>query len=138
MSGEKGSAYANDLLKYVFNAIRPSWDQATNLYVSLHTGDPTASGNQTSNEISYTGYARVAVNTATGWTVSGNTAAPASNITFPGSTGGVGGVVTYAGIGTSASGAGELMYAGPVSPSITVANGVTPQITTALTLVTES
>lgn len=39
------------------------------LYISLHTADPSA-GNQTTSETAYTGYARVAVaRTSSGWTV---------------------------------------------------------------------
>lgn len=43
---------------------------AGNLYVSLHTADPGAGGDQTTNEAAYTSYARVAVaRTVAGWTV---------------------------------------------------------------------
>src|ERR1700679_2605180 len=60
---------------------------AGNLYVSLHTADPTNAGNQTSSETTYTSYARVAVARSTGgWTISGTSPATASNtatITFP-------------------------------------------------------
>lgn len=43
---------------------------AGNLYVSLHTDDPGAGGDQTTNECAYTSYARVAVaRSAAGWTV---------------------------------------------------------------------
>ena len=64
----KSATFENDILKLIFNgtAITNVADNAAtsplaNLYVSLHTADPTDAGNQTSNEISYTGYARVAV-----------------------------------------------------------------------------
>lgn len=43
---------------------------AGNLYISLHTSDPGATGDQTTNEATYTSYARVAVvRSASGWTV---------------------------------------------------------------------
>jgi hypothetical protein len=52
----KGATFDNDLLKLIFNAtgIANIADNAassplTNLYVSLHTADPTSSGNQTSS-----------------------------------------------------------------------------------------
>lgn len=106
----------------------------TTLYVALHTADPTNGGNQSTNEISYTGYARVGVaRTTGGWTVSGSSpaqVAPNANITFPTSTGGTGGTVAFWSIGTAASGAGNILYSGPVSPTINVINGVTPQLTT--------
>lgn len=76
----KGTTFDNDLLKLIFNgtAIANLADNAasspyTNLYLSLHTADPTSAGNQTSSETSYTNYARVAVTRNTGgWTVSTN------------------------------------------------------------------
>lgn len=43
---------------------------AGSLYVSLHTSDPGTTGDQTTNEATYTSYARVAVaRTAGGWTI---------------------------------------------------------------------
>lgn len=110
---------------------------AGSLYVSLHTADPTDAGTQSSNEIAYTSYARVAVSrSGSGWTVSGTNptqAVPASTITFPAGTGGSG-TATYFGIGTASSGAGVLLYAGTISPSIVCGNGVTPSLTTASTI----
>ena len=43
---------------------------STELWVSLHTADPGDTGTQGTNEVSYTGYARVAVErTTSGWAV---------------------------------------------------------------------
>ncbi len=145
MSGEKGGTWANDILGLLFNAtavaniaINATSSPLTNLYVALHTADPTASGSQTSSEISYTGYARVAVaRTSGGWTVTTNSVVPVATVVFPASTGGTGGTATFFSIGTASSGAGVLLYTGPISPTIAVANGVTPELTTATT-VTES
>lgn len=108
---------------------------AGSLYISLHTGDPGEAGNQTTSEISYTGYARVAVARSTvGWTVSGNAVVPDAAITFGTMTAGAGGTVSFFGVGTDASGTGTLMFSGAVSPTIAVSNGVTPQLTTATTV----
>jgi hypothetical protein len=102
------------------------------LYVSLHTADPGEAGDQTTNEISYTGYARVAVaRSGSGWTVSANSVSPVADVTFGAMTAGAGGTVTHAGIGKSVSGAGVLFYSGTVSPNISVVNGVTPIIAAA-------
>jgi hypothetical protein len=112
---------------------------AGSLHVSLHTADPSA-GNQTTSEIAYTGYARVAVaRSGAGWTVSGDHVNPAANIDFPISAGGAGGTVTHFGVGAVdlATGAGKLLYAGTVTPNIVVTSGVTPRLTTASS-VTES
>ena len=138
----KGDTFENDLLKLIFNAtaIANIADNAassplTNLYISLHTADPADAGNQTTNEISYTGYARVAVvRTTSGFTVTGNSVSPVGNIIFPVSTGGTGGTVTHIGIGTAASGTGKLLYSGAVSPNFIVASGVTPVLLNSSTI----
>ena len=109
---------------------------AGSLYVSLHTADPGEAGDQTTSETAYTSYARVAVvRSSSGWTVTGNSVSPAATISFPACTGGTS-TITHFGVGTAASGAGVLLYKGTVSPSISVATGVTPQLTTA-TAITE-
>lgn len=85
-----------------------------NLYVSLHTGDPGLMGDQTVNEATYTGYARVpVVRSAAGWTVVGNQVSNAANIVF-GICTGVPNVITWFGIGTDSAGAGQLLYAFPL------------------------
>lgn len=109
---------------------------AGSLYLSLHTADPGEAGDQTTNEVAYTSYARVAVaRNGTAFTVSGNAASLAALTSFPAGTGGTG-TATHFGIGTAASGTGVLLYKGAISPSIVCGNGVTPQIN-AGTLVTE-
>lgn len=135
--------FANNLLKLIFNgtnyanmADNAASSPFTNLYVSLHTASPTASGDQTSNEATYTNYARVAVaRNSGGWTVTNNSVAPVATISFPQSGGSPDEVLTYFGIGTSSSGAGHLLYFGAISPSITVnSSGITPEITTSSAL----
>lgn len=101
-------------------------------HVSLHTADPGETGNQTTSEISYTGYARVAVaRSSAGWTVTGGGVVPDANIDFGAMTGGAGGTVTHFGIGTDASGVGNLIFKGAVTPNIVTTTGVTPRLTTA-------
>lgn len=140
----KTNTFENDWLKLIFNAtaIANLADNAassplTNLFVSLHTADPGEAGNQSTNEIAYTGYARVAVaRTAGGWTVTNNSVSPVANIDFPAATGGSG-TVTHFGVGTSSTGAGVLYYKGTVTPNIVVSAGVTPRLTTASTITEE-
>ena len=104
------------------------------LYLSLHTADPGEAGDQTTNETTYTGYARVAVTRdGTGWTVSGDAATLAAIAAFPACTG-LTATITHFGVGTAASGAGNLLFSGTVTPSIAVASGVTPRLTTATTI----
>lgn len=132
----KGDTFENDFLKLIFQAtaIANIADNAatsplTSLFVSLHTADPGDTGNQTTSEISYTGYARVAVaRTSGGWAVTANSVSPVATITFGAMTAGTGGTVTHAAVGTAVSGTGKVLYKGPVSPNIVVSNGVTPQL----------
>lgn len=132
---------ANNILLLYFNAtaianiaINATSSPATNLYCALHSADPTAAGTQNSNEIGYTSYARVAVaRTGSGWTVTTNSVSPVSNVTFPTGTGGSG-TATFASIGMLSSGAGIILWSGPISPAIVTGNGVTPVLTSASAL----
>jgi hypothetical protein len=99
---------------------------AGSFYISLHTADPTETGTQTSSEATYTSYARVAVaRSGAGWTVSGNNASNAAAINFPACTGGTN-TITHFGIGSDASGAGNLFFKGALSASLAVSSGITP------------
>lgn len=139
----KGNTFENDLLKAIFNAtaIANLLDNAassplTNLYVSLHTADPGEAGDQTTNETSYTSYARVAVaRTTGGWTVTANSVSPVANIDFPQCTGSTA-TITHFAVGTASSGTGKVLYKGTVTPNISVSSGVTPRLTTS-TVITE-
>lgn len=99
-------------------------------YISLHTADPTETGNQTSSEATYTSYARVAVARSTAaWTSATADPATVTNdaaITFPTATGGSS-TCTHFGIGTDASGAGTLLFSGALDSSLAVSNGITPE-----------
>ena len=58
------------------------------LQVALHTADPGLGGSMTTNEASYTGYARQTIaRTPGGFTVSTNTATNVGAVTFPTNTG---------------------------------------------------
>ena len=138
----KGDTYENDLQKLLFNAtaIANIADNAassplTNLYVGLHTADPGEAGNQTTSETAYTGYARVAVaRTSGGWTVTTNSVSPVAAITFGECTASAGGAITHAVVGTVSSGTGKILYSGTLTPNITMAVGVIPQIKTTSTI----
>jgi len=101
---------------------------AGSLYVGLHTADPGEAGSQTTNEISYTGYARVAVaRTAGGWTVSGSSVSNTGAVTFGACTAGSA-TATYFGVGTDSSGAGTLLFSGALSSpaSLSISAGIIP------------
>jgi hypothetical protein len=73
-------------------------------------------------------YARqAAARTAGVWSVAGEVATLVSTVSFPAVATGTA-TATFFGIGKSASGAGELVFFGPLSPPVVIAAGVTPQI----------
>lgn len=99
---------------------------AGSFYISLHTGDPGETGNQTTSEAAYTSYARVAVaRSGSGWTISGNNASNAAAITFATASGGSE-TITHFGIGSASSGTGNLFFYGELDSSIAVSSGITP------------
>lgn len=102
------------------------------LYLSLHTADPGEAGDQTTSEVAYTGYARVAVaRDNTHWTVSGTAptqCALAARATFPQRSDAASSTVTHFGIGTSSTGAGKLLYSGAFDSSFAVAQWASPYI----------
>jgi hypothetical protein len=96
-------------------------------YIALHTADPGEAGDQTTNEIAYTSYARVAVaRSAGGWTRSVSTISNTALVQFPQCTGGSG-TATHFSIGTDTSGAGAIILSGALSSSLAISNGIQPQ-----------
>lgn len=142
----KGNTFENQLLEHILNnaniadigdatGLRGS-SSAGSLYVSLHTADPGETGDQTTNEIGYTNYSRVAISrSGSAWTVTANSASPAASIDFPTGSGGSG-TATHFAVGTASSSTGKILYKGAISPNIVCGNGVTPRLTTA-TAITE-
>lgn len=109
----------------------------TDLYISLHTATPAVGApNQTTNEISYTGYARAAVpRSAFGFTVAGNVVSLTSNVDFAPCSGGASQTATHFAIGTKSTGAaGIILYFGAITPNIVVSSGVIPRLTPASTV----
>lgn len=138
----KSNSWENALLLLLFNntnaanigdatGLRGS-TTAGSLFLSLHTSDPGEAGSQTTNEVSYTSYARVAVaRSGSGFTVSTNTVSLAANADFPnpGNATGLPITATHFGLGTDASGAGTLLYKGAITPNISISTtGTTPRI----------
>lgn len=136
------NTFENDVMKLIFNAtaIANMADNAassplTNLYVSLHTADPGETGDQTTSETAYTGYARVAVaRTSGGWTVTNNSVSPVANVTFGICTASAGGALTHWAVGTASTSTGKILWSGTLTPNITMAVSVTPIVTTASTV----
>lgn len=144
----KSNTFENELLAHIFNnanianigdatGVRGS-TAAGSLYLALHTSDPGEAGTATTGEIAYTGYARRAVaRSAAGFTVTGNAVTLTSDVDFPKMTGGAGGTVTHFSVVKEISGASVVLYKGPVSPTIVVANGIIPRLETGTTITEE-
>jgi|SRR5690606_13714095 len=132
--------FENDLAKLFFQATNwanvaddASTSAVTTWYISLHTDDPGEDGNQTTNEIAYTSYAREGVaRSAEGFDVSGGVASLAENLDFTTGTGGSG-TAEYLGLGNSSSSTGRLQLKGAIEPAIVCGEGVTPRLTTSTT-----
>lgn len=141
----KSTSFANSLLELVLKATtfadfaeNDSSSPATNLYLSLHTSDPGTGGDQTTNETSYTNYARVAVaRSGSGWTVTGAAAENAALIQFP-QCGASGATVTHVAIGKASSGSGLVLWAGALNASLAVANLIQPQFSAGALDLTEA
>lgn len=131
------NTFNTDLLELLFNnvampdvgdsaGLQPS-SAAGNLYVALHTDDPTAAGLQDDYEATYTGYDRVAVaRSASGWTVDGNNVSNTEQISFPEATGG-NETITHVTIGLESSGASKVMRVITLENAIAVSTGVKPK-----------
>ena len=110
---------------------------AGSLYISLHSADPGEAGDQTTNELAYTNYARVGVarGTAT-WTAAAGSVTNISAISFP-TCGTAGGTATYFAVGGSATGTGNMLYSGSLTASLAITNGITPSFAGSALSVTE-
>lgn len=131
------NAFETDLLELIFeNTDCPNVGDTTGLrgsstagvfWIGLHTADPGETGDQTTNETSYTNYARVSVARSTaGWTTTGDTVTNDAAITFP-TCGATGATLTHFGIGSATSGAGNRFFNGALTSSLAVSNGITPE-----------
>lgn len=134
----KGTTTANDVIDAVLRAVDPAWRSGATRYISLHTSTPGAGGNQTTNEATFGGYARVAVTAATGFSAaSGGATENTALIQFPECTSGSN-TVTYVAIGTALSGAGQLLYFGALTSSRDISTGIQAQFAASALTATES
>lgn len=96
----------------------------TNRYLALFTADPTEAGAFT-NEATYTGYERVAIPIASGWTDGGSSFSNAALLQFGQCTAGSN-TVTYFAVCT-ASTAGQLIVSGALNAPLNISSGIQPQ-----------
>lgn len=141
----KSDVFENDLLKLIFNntAITNVGDAggilgsagAGSLWWALYTADPTEEGTAVTNETAYTNYLRViAARSSGGFTVTNNSVSPPANVDFAECGATPGAPLTHFGIVSTSTGAGKLLYAGALTPNITMATGVIPRIKTTSTI----
>lgn len=136
----KGSIYASDLLKLVFQgtpipglADNAAIDPATEAVIALHKSDPGIDGLQTDNEADYAGYVRIAVpRSAGGWNVSGQAVSPVDNIDFATMTGGTTQTLSHFSVGFQpTTEPNKIHYVGEISPPIDMTLGYFPRLTMA-------
>lgn len=114
------------IINQIFVGTALPWAANTDLWLALHTADPGEAGSAVTSESAYTSYARVAVDRATGFTVSGATVENAALVQFPISTGGSS-TVTHISIVTTSSGAGTIIVSGALNAPQTIVTGNQPQ-----------
>lgn len=137
----KSNAFEDDFLNHIFlnlaiadvgdaSGLQPS-GTAGNLFISLHSADPGEAGDQSTNELSYTGYGRVAVGrSGSNWTVASGTVDNDNTITFGEKTDAGMVTATHFGIGVAVSGSTKLLYSGAVTDPVAglvIAQNVTPR-----------
>jgi hypothetical protein len=142
----KSTSASNSVLALIFNATtwadiaeNDTTSPSTNLYLSLHTSDPGVGGSQLTGETAYTNYVRIAViRTSAGWDVPASGATQNAALAQFAQCGVTGATLTHVAIGTGSSGAGLVLYAGALSSSLAVANGIQPQFAVGALDVTEA
>jgi hypothetical protein len=130
-----GHASANSLLKLLFqniafddvgdsDGLQPS-AVAGSFYGALHSADPGPNGDQSTNEIAYSGYARVAVARGSGFSVVQNVLTNAAPVVFPPCVGGSA-VGLWFSFGLLGAGGGVILARGQLDPAIPISDGTTP------------
>ena len=132
----KSNTTENDVLKMILQGTDPSWRAGANQYLALYTADPGEAGTAVTSEATYTSYARVTVAKATAWTDGGSSFSNTALVQFPKCTGGANDV-THFGVVTTPAGAGQLLYSGALSSTLSVSNNIQPQFDAGDLVVTE-
>jgi hypothetical protein len=124
---------ANDLLNYILRNVAVPW-AGTTKYLSLHSGTIGSGGDQTTNEITYTGYARVAVTTTTGGlfdAASGGATENNAAVSFGNPTAGTFPItVTHIALGANSSGAGTVIEYTALNDPLVINLNVQPNLAT--------
>jgi hypothetical protein len=101
---------------------------AGSIHISAHTASPGVGGDQTTNEATFTGYARVAkARSGTHWNRSGTTVNNNSTVAFGPNTDPTSQTITHLAYGDDTSGAGKIRYILELASPVEVTNGMTLQ-----------
>ena len=95
------------------------------LYARLHSSDPGDAGTGDTNEISYTGYAPVAIARGAGFTVVGAGVSNAATVTFGECTAGSA-TATHFSVCLGSGAGAMILYSGALSASRSISAGITP------------
>lgn len=99
---------------------------AGSFFIALHTADPGEAGDQLTNEVAYTGYARVAVaRSGAGFARVGSTVNNFATVQFGECTAGAA-VATHFSIGVAAAGASQIIVSAALDASRSISAGITP------------
>lgn len=128
----KTTQSANDVLNWMTRNVSPSWGSANILYAALHTGAVGLGGDQTTNEVVYTGYGRIALlrNNVTGEfaVASGGSTSNQNLLQFGNATAGSFPITaTHVSIGENPSGAGTVIATGALVSSTVLNLNSNPQ-----------
>jgi hypothetical protein len=122
----KSNTSENAVLGNMYIGTALPWDANTDLWAALYTADPGEAGSANTNEAAFGSYARVAVDRAAGFSLSGNEISNAGTISFPECTSGSE-TITHCAFVTTSSGAGTILHSGALSASRNVSSGITLQ-----------
>jgi hypothetical protein len=127
----KGARFTHEQLRLIFNAVAipglASPAGVSVLYVSLHNADP-AGADQARRETLYKGYQRIGLaRSEAGWKVTGNSVSPVAPVDFAECEEGADSITHWA-VGIAATGAGKLLYSGPLQNGIDVKPGYIPRL----------
>ena len=120
-----GNQTETDLANLIFfqTALPAAWTPGT-LNLALHTADPGEAGTQSTNEVSYTGYARVSLaRSGAVWTAASGNIANVNAISFGQRTDAGSTVVTHWSLGLTN---GQIVVSAPLSPATTIAQNSIP------------
>jgi len=133
---------ANDALNYILRNVAPSWGGTGTVYLSGHTGAVGLGGTAVTSELTYTGYARVALTRSSSGAFSAASAAASSNsalIQFGLCTGGtLPETMTHVSIVDTASGAGNVIYTGALVSSLVININTRPEFDAGTLVVAEA